>query len=496
MIKETKPEIKFDLADPHPDALIESLRSFGYTPSAAVADLIDNSITAGASTIKIQMHWDGDNSWLTVLDDGHGLNKEELISAMRAGSQHPSVRRADHDLGRWGLGLKTASFSACRSLTVVSKSKGEPKVSRRWDLDHVNETKQWQLLHDPTEVALRESRVLDDAQQGTLIVWELMDMFIASDDTEDVTGRDHFLSTANEIAKHISMVFHRFMKNPQKINFWLNDSQLLPWDPFLQDQSASQIVAHEHLPSSPNVEVTAFVLPHVSKITPEIHSKGAGQRGWNAHQGLYIYRNRRMIVDGSWLDLPFKQEEHYKLARIMVDLPNSSDQIWKLDAKKSTVFIPAQVLPDLIRLARVTRAEAQEVFRHRTQQRSRNASNKFTSVWKVTPRGDGGRPIYRLDRTHPILANLIENTDRDIADVAITVIEQSLPVQQIWIDSSDHPGQDVKPFENVSDSKLIEVMNNVRTAFMEKNGDDLDTATSRLVAMDVFREHAHLLEID
>ena len=498
MVRETtseSPEVNFDLADPHPDALIESLRSFGYTPSAAVADLVDNSITAGASTIKIQMHWDGEDSWLSILDDGSGMNKDELVSAMRAGSQHPSVKRADHDLGRWGLGLKTASFSACRSLTVVTKSKNEPKVSRRWNLDHVNKTKQWQLLHDPTEIAEQESRVLDDAEHGTLIVWELMDLLRASDDTEDATGRDHFFSTANEIEKHISMVFHRFMKNPQKIEFWLNESKLSPWDPFLQEQSATQIVAHEQLPSSPNVEVTAFVLPHVSKITPEIHSNGSGQRGWNAHQGLYIYRNRRMIVDGSWLDLPFKQEEHYKLARIMVDLPNSSDQTWKLDAKKSTVSIPAQVLPDLIRLARVTRSEAQAVFRHRTQQKSRNASNKFTSVWKVTSR-QGGRPTYRLDRSHPILANLIDTTDRDVADLAITVIEQSLPVQQIWIDSSDHPDQDVKPFENVSNTKPVEVMNNVRNAFIDKNGDDLETATSRLVAMDVFRDHAHLLGID
>ena len=485
---------KYDIADPNPDALIESLRSFGYTPSTAIADLIDNSITADASNIDIHTHWDGSRSWISILDDGRGMDKQTLVSAMRVGSQHPGLERADNDLGRWGLGLKTASFSACRSLTVITKVEAGTTVSRRWDLDHVNTTKQWQLLHDPTPVAQRKSRALESMKHGTLIVWEDLDLLVASNDTNDSTGLNHFLRVAEDIEEHIAMVFHRFMTGRGNIAFRLNDNPVQPWDPFLEDQEATSLVSHEHLPSSPKVEVKAYVLPHVSKISSEVHSIASGRRGWNAHQGFYVYRNRRMIVDGSWLDLAYKQEEHFKLARILIDLPNSLDSEWGLDAKKSFITIPAQAMPDLLRLARQTRREAEAVFRHRTRQRSRNVSNEFTTVWKATSRRGQSRPQFRLDRNHPILASVTESTESDLAENAFVVIEETLPVQQIWIDASEHPDANDAPFTGVPERKLLEVMRGVHAAFMTRNGDDFETASSRVAAMDAFRDHAHLLE--
>lgn len=486
---------KYDITDPNPDALIESLRSFGYTPSTAIADLIDNSITADALNIDIRTHWDGARSWISILDDGGGMNERTLVSAMRVGSQHPGIKRADNDLGRWGLGLKTASWSACRSLTVITKVATGTAVSRRWDLDHVNATKQWQLLHDPTPVAQREATSLESMAHGTLIVWEaLYHPLVASDDTDDSAGLNHFLRVADDIGDHIAMVFHRFMRGRGKITFRLNDNPIVPWDPFLEDEEATHLVAHEQLPSSPEVEVKAYVLPHVSKISREVHSIAGGRRGWNAHQGFYVYRNRRMIIDGSWLDLTYKQEEHFKLARILIDLPNSLDSEWGLDAKKSFITIPSKAMPDLLRLAKLTRSAAEGVFRHRTRQRSRKVSNEFTTVWKTTSQRGQSRPQYRLDRTHPILASVIDTSEGNVAENAYVVIEETLPVQQIWIDASEHPDGEDAPFTGVSEKHILDVMRGVHSAFMTRNGDDFETAISRVAAMDAFREHAHLLE--
>ena len=114
----------YDIVNPGASAMIESLRAYGYSLNSAIADLLDNSITAHAKNIWIHMYWDGGNSWLSITDDGSGMDEKTLINAMRPGSQNPLDQRKEDDLGRFGLGLKTASFSQCRSLTVVSNISG------------------------------------------------------------------------------------------------------------------------------------------------------------------------------------------------------------------------------------------------------------------------------------------------------------------------------------------------------------------------------------
>lgn len=123
---------------PFAPVLMESTRAIGYSLEAAIADIIDNSIAAKAGKVKL-FFFPIDDAYLCILDDGIGMNNTQIDAAMQYGSQSPSDIRDASDLGRYGLGLKTASLSQCRVLTVVSKQ-GNIIIGRRWDLDYVIKT--------------------------------------------------------------------------------------------------------------------------------------------------------------------------------------------------------------------------------------------------------------------------------------------------------------------------------------------------------------------
>ena len=133
-------------AVPEAASMIETFRAIGYNLETAVADIIDNSISAGAKNVYINRIWDGSNTVITIKDDGRGMSSDEIVEAMRPGSQNPLETRSTNDLGRFGLGMKTASFSQCRKLTVISKKTGYHSAYWTWDLDYVALTHKWELI--------------------------------------------------------------------------------------------------------------------------------------------------------------------------------------------------------------------------------------------------------------------------------------------------------------------------------------------------------------
>ena len=181
---------RFDLVAPRADALMESLRATGYSFPDAVSDIIDNSITAGGRNIWLNFHWAGADSWVSILDDGRGMSESGLIDAMRIGSRSPREVREPSDLGRYGLGLKTASISQARSLTVathVSKQRG--MNTRQWDLDHLASTGDWQLLNVPADVAADDVQRLSQLDQGTLVVWNKLDRLVGDVGSDNARAR-------------------------------------------------------------------------------------------------------------------------------------------------------------------------------------------------------------------------------------------------------------------------------------------------------------------
>jgi hypothetical protein len=474
----------YEDAPPEAAALFESLRAYGYSTESAIADLIDNSIAARATQIDVCFEWRGENSWAYVLDNGSGMTEPGLSSAMRPGSQHPAQVRQDDDLGRFGLGMKTASVSQCKNLSVISKKDGI-RSARRWDLGYINATNQWRLLKQLSAVSEDLASKLDDRETGTLVVWEQMDRLVDDASEKDPRAHDRFLTVVRDLERHLSMVFHRYMVGRDSVIFTLNGRTIIPWDPFLIDESATQNLPTEYLDFEGSmVTIAPSVLPHHSRISSEKHELAAGPRGWNAHQGFYIYRNRRLLVAGTWLGMGVKQEEHYKLARIRVDIGNDADEAWGLDVRKSRATPPGVLKEDFNRIARATRRKAVEVYRHRGKSIARASSAPHVFLWKR--RFVGGRFGFELERKHPLVRRAIATSqDKKAITALLNHIEQSVPYQDIWINSADHPEGANSPYAGKREQYLYEAAEQTLNQLLE-DGLEISEALESLSAEGVF----------
>jgi hypothetical protein len=476
-----------EIVPPNAAAMIESMRAFGYSPATAVADLVDNSITAGAQIIEVRLHWDGADSWVAVADDGRGMTEDELRTAMRLGSRSPRETRAAEDLGRFGLGLKTASFSQCRSLTVTSRSSAGAAAVRRWDLDEVASRGEWALLTSARHGS--ESR-LDyiAADRGTVVLWERLDRLVGDHDVDDDRARERFLQTARRIETHLGMVFHRFLAARNGPELRVNGRRVEPWDPFLEDHPATQRLPSETLTlNGSRMQVSPFVLPHHSKLTQGEREAGRGPEGWNAHQGFYVYRERRLLVAGDWLRLGAQKEEHAKLARIRIDVPNDLDAAWQIDVRKATARPPGPLRDRLRQIGEITRRRAVEVYRHRGKEVARRHGGERAFVWRQLVRK--GKIIYAINREHPIVADALEATPA-LEDV-LRLAEETVPVPLIAMKASERPDEQGAPFEGV-DGEIRELGRRAREA-LRRRGFAPSAITSALMTVEPFASYPEIL---
>lgn len=345
------------------------MRAIGYSFEAALADLIDNSIAAEARTINVRFSVHGD-PYVAVIDDGMGMSPAELTSAMRHGSRNPGLQRDAFDLGRFGLGLKTASLSQCRTLTVVSLRNGTLNA-RRWDLDHVAKRCNWILLNLPEHEARLLPHVDDliGQHQGTMVLWQHFDKLGVGEGSMQSALGEH-MDLARE---HLSLVFHRWLgSRHQPLTIALNMNPLLALDPFLSSHKATQCLPEEtFIVEGETVNVAPFILPHLSKLSSAELQIAGGEDGLRRNQGFYVYRNQRLITWGSWFRL-IRQEELTKLARVRVDITNRLDHLWRLDIKKSTAY-PPEVMRNGFRqiIARITDSSRRVYYLPGTTRRQR-----------------------------------------------------------------------------------------------------------------------------
>jgi len=457
----------FDVAPPKAASLAESLRAFGYDVPTAIADLVDNSITAGARHVWIDFHWAGKDSAVVVTDDGRGMSAKALVVAMRLGSQSPRDKREPDDLGRFGLGLKTASFSQCRRMTVRTRTESSEPSTRCWDLDHLVEVNEWQLLHAADASAEPRFSRLTKLPSGTTVLWQKLDRFSDSPKSSSDNDQQIFLQLAENTRQHLGIVFHRLMAGRRPLAVRLNDRPVAPWDPFLESESATQILAATKLSlHGAVVKVHPFVLPHQSKLSKGAHEAAAGTRGWNAHQGFYIYRNRRLLVAGDWLGLGWAKEEHYKLARIRVDMPNSLDHAWAIDVMKSRAFPPPSLRGELKRIAERTRSDAKRVYSHRGAKLTRRADEDRILLWEPVSRHD--KTFYRLNREHPVMKLVLAtSSDKSALKALLCLIEETIPFPHITISGSERPDTLPAPFDHVAEKQIRAVMEQAFRSLVE-----------------------------
>ena len=308
--------------EPSASLLIESIRDIGYSIETAIADLIDNSISAKAKNININLDdSDYENISLEIIDDGIGMNREELILAMTIGSKDPRIARSNDDLGRFGLGLKTASFSQCRKLTVESNFNDEIN-SLTWDLDLVRETNSW-IVKDNKK---------DFLKVGTRVLWEKIDR---TDFKLNKTNTNYIL---NNIDIHLGLVFHRYLEglipSKEKLKIFINGNEVEPLNPFNEENNAtlkSSVSCYKY--NNSNIYLQSFILPHEDMVTTEEWKNFEGQGGYIKNQGFYVYRCDRLIVAATWFGIMPKLAST-KLCRAKIDISNDIDSDWQIDIKK------------------------------------------------------------------------------------------------------------------------------------------------------------------
>lgn len=482
-------------APPKASAMVEALRGLGYSTATALADIVDNSIAAGATDISIKFSWIDENSFVSCLDNGAGMNADILDRAMRLGERSPLEKRAENDLGRFGLGLKTASFSQCRRLTVASRCDAETNILR-WDLDYLAKSSDdgWHLLEGCHPGAERLLCDLENVEQGTLVLWEVMDRVV----TPGSTVQD-FLDLIDRVEQHLGMVFHRYLEGTSpRLCVLINDKQVRPWDPFMSGHPGKPYNPPVFsFPGHPDIQAECHVLPHKDRLSANEYDLLAGPEGWTAQQGFYIYRNERLLVSGSWLGLgagrSWTKDEAHRLARIRLDIPNSADADWKIDIRKSTAKPPVNLRKWLTRLAEETRSRARRAFAQRGRP-SLIGNKQVAEAWKVEKLAHGMR--YRINSDHPAVRAVIDEAGVLLPQLKamLRVIEETVPVQRIWIDTAEnkdtpYTGFDRSPSEEVKEILLVMYRN-----MLERKGYSPASAKEQLRLTEPFHSFPRLVD--
>jgi Histidine kinase-, DNA gyrase B-, and HSP90-like ATPase len=454
---------------PSAACLSASMRDLGYSLETAVADIVDNSISANATAIEIVCDLSGAKPSLTIGDNGWGMSSDEIVEAMRHGTANPKQVRSPKDLGRFGLGLKTASFSQCRTLTVVSAKDGSLSGAV-WSLDRIDSLDDWMLsILDHEEIGhLGFSERL--RENGTVVTWTDLDRLL-----EDETGirRDEIVNEKLDVVeKHLSLVFHRFLagevKGRKKIAISLNGHPVAGFDPFCRKNSATQILPEEVVyVGETAVQMQPFILPHHSRLTASEYDFYQSRSDFISNQGAYIYRNGRLMAWGDWFRL-IPKGEATKLARVQIDFPNSLDESWTIDIKKSRARPPHPVRERLRQIIAQISGRSTTVHRGRGK---RLFEETTAPLWERF--ADHGGIRYGVNGQHPLIESLRAKLTRDEArslNIILDSVAASLPVEMIYSDYSTSP-REVGPSAAFGDEALEKLKSLHAALYGEGAGD-------------------------
>lgn len=477
---------------PSAGPLLASLRDIGYSFETAIEDILDNSITAKSVEIRVDFSWNDGEPWILFRDDGIGMSLDDLIIAMRPGSKNPIEERDFGDLGRFGLGLKTASFSQAKSLTVIT-SKDNKLCAAMTDLDEIiyglNDGFKLALLDekDITEIREIKSELKDFSNgNGTMVLWRKMDRV---DDFDNKKNREViFQEMITSSRAHVELTFHRYLsplrgESTKKIKIFFNGDLLTASDPFNTFHDATRELPEKivHLEGS-QLMVQAYILPHHSKLDDVEYKKYAGSGGYLNNQGFYVYRNKRLIKKCTWFGLIPKQELT-KLARVRLDIPNNLDRILKVNVMKSSIFLPKALKDQLKVVINQIEDAGQKVYR----QRGVKVQEKIKEpLW--TRVATSGKIKYTINKDHSILKEMAKKmTSENLSDVInlLNFVESSFPTQSLYVDAAKNPKELSNP--SVDKVQLKEYVGLYMDQLIIKNGESQSNeAIKELLTIDPF----------
>ncbi|MBU9714113.1 ATP-binding protein [Evansella tamaricis] len=423
--------MKTELVKPVVSNFIKSLRDIGYSFEVAVADVLDNSITAKAKNIQIACI-PQPKTVFSLLDDGTGMSNGELIDAMRLATNDPDTTRENTDLGRFGLGLKTASFSQCTDLTVISKKNGRVFI-KQWDLEYISTQNEWLLI--TPDLKKYESVPLyaefNKQESGTLVIWQDIDTF-----TEAAIP-----NKVEILRNHLSLVFHCFLEGivPGKkaLRISVNGLQLEPFNPFNPKHIATQQLTPEKIKyKDSEIVVQPYILPHHSKLSQQEFEKYATKDGYTKSQGFYLYRAHRLLIYGTWWGMHRANDAH-KLVRIKIDIPNNQDSAWGIDIKKSFANPDSELKKDLKRVIQQVTVKGSRPYTGRGKKIEDKSTTRF---WELL--ADNKEIKFAINRLHPIiksLENTLDEDQRHMLNVILMGVEGYLPLDAIVAQLNTNP---------------------------------------------------------
>lgn len=466
-------------ATPHAAALIEGLRDIGYSLETAISDVIDNAITARADRIKINTETFSNEPYIAIIDDGDGMTEEELVAAMRPGSRNPLATRDEPDLGRFGLGLKSASFSQCRRLTVVSRKSGQTSAAI-WDLDDVAERNEW-AVQLPDGVA-KIPAVEQLGPKGTLVLWQKLDRLTGGYSHNTAKRAQVINQRIAETERHLRLVFHRFMEDSKPLHIVLNERLLRPLDPFARKNPATIADPEETLTLlRGDVEIQSFTLPHHKQVGKTEWDDIGGPEGHLKSQGFYLYRGKRLILHGTWFGL-CRQSEITKLSRVRIDIPNSMDAEWKIDVKKSSAQLPPVVRDRLKKVIERILAGSKRTYSKRGQ---KLVDHERLPLWHRIQAD--GQIRYRPNVEHPAFADFAESLPPDLRRGffnCIALVGASLPIETLHADIAGTAEQIVP--DRVDEDTLVQAVQATLSVLMGARK-DIKEIMSLMKDVDPFR---------
>jgi hypothetical protein len=478
--------------------MVKSLRGLGYRPATAIADLIDNSLSAGATIVQVEFLWHESNPRIRVTDNGRGMTSPELIEAMRFG-RDPTAPRSVDDLGRFGLGLKTASLSQARVLTVCSKSAGHETATYRWDIDHVEACDHWDLQNGAAPGSESFLEAIVPVPAGTIVLWENTDSLLAGTDR----SIDALFEIAEAVSKHVGMVFHRFISD-NRVMITVNGSGVRAWDPFMSQHPDCVVSAPEvlrELGGDHEIAVTGYVLPPRSRLSDDEYERAAGPGGWTAQEGFYVYRAERLVVAGGWLGIgragkPWRLDGSFALARISVDISNAVDLDWGIDVRKSIASPPVAFQRSLRQLAEEIRRRSRSAFRaFQTAAREKRITDEGaeTPIWVASR--NGPVPQFRINRRHPAVKSVREAIGngsklRSLLDL----LDKEAPVQPRSL-TIPAPAVQVEANRALQESSIRPLVRAVYYSLRNARGLGPAAAKTEMLAQSTFRDHETLVVI-
>lgn len=462
---------------PNLSNFVKSLRDIGYTFEVAVADIIDNSITAKAKNIKILAMEEPILSF-SLLDDGFGMNEAELIEAMRIATKDPDDEREKRDLGRFGLGLKTASFSQCKKLTVISK-KNQIVSAKKWDLDFISKSDKWLLINpDIEEYAcnlLFSELVVQNS--GTLVIWEEIDKYEKSNYAQEIS----------RLIKHLSLVFHRFLDNYESpgdtVNIFVNNKKLTPFNPFNPKNSFTQEHNEEKIfYDNKRINVKPYILPHFSKLSQQEYELYETDEGYIKTQGFYLYREKRLLIYGTWWGLN-KASAAHKLVRIKIDISNDQDNLWGIDLKKATAKPIKEIKEQLKNIIKISTEKGSRLYTGRGKTISDPTVIRFWDLQR-----DNNKLRFIINKENPIYKKIFEYvSDKEFLKNYFLQLQEFLPLDAILAEMQNNP-HNINQVSEYSEDNYRALLDSLLSSDLDKE------QLEQLLKLEVFKHREDFLD--